>query len=190
MFSCWFRQNQVSSTRNQEKVIFAFCYETGKSWEKQVFMLIQTKSGEFFWKSVENYFLHLDKTGKNHHKSWEKHVLMLNQTEAGKFYSKSGESDFCILLWNQEIVRKASFHANSDKIRQILLEIGRKLIFCFFWWNREKSSKIVRKACFHADSIKIRHILLEIGRKLLFAFFDETGKNHQKSWGKHVFMLI
>jgi len=87
-----------------------------------------------------------------------------------------GENDFWPFLCNweksSEIVRKAFFHADSDKIKLILLEIRRKWHFVFFDVTGKKIIKNCEKSFFNTDSEKkIRSILLEIGRKWFFGFF-------------------
>jgi len=59
----FFNTDSFNFAGNWKKMIFCPFYETGKnhqnSCEKNVFMLIQTKSNRYCWKSGENDILHL-----------------------------------------------------------------------------------------------------------------------------------
>jgi len=130
------------------------------------------------------FLMKLGKIIRNREKSmfscWFKH----NQDN---FARNPEKYTFCFFWWNweksSEIVRKASFHANSDKIRQILLEIGKKLLFAFFM----KPGKIIKnceKSMFSCWFKQNRY-------KITFCFFlVKLGKIIRNRWGKQVFMLI
>jgi len=89
-------------------------------------MLIQTNSGQFCWISREIVFspllMKLRKIIRNH----EKNMFLSGNWEKIPFFSRIREKP-------SKIVGKACFHADLDKIRLILLEIGNKCLFAFFY---------------------------------------------------------
>jgi len=84
---------------------------------------------------------------------------------------------FCFFLKNwdksSEIVRKASFYANSDKIRQILLEIRRKLLFAFFLMKLVKNRG---KSMFSCKFKQNQDSFARNQEKLTFCFLMKLGK--------------
>jgi len=177
--SCYFRQNQANSIGNREKNTFCFFWW---NWEKSSEIVrkasfhansdkIRQILLEIGRKLLFAFLMKPGKIIKNHEKGM--FSCWFNQNQA---YSTGNREKitFCFFWWNGEksskIVRKACFHADLNKIRTILLEIGRNILFAFFDETGKNYQKTWEKQVF---------MLLQ----------TKSGKFYWKS-GKNAFLLF
>jgi len=120
----------------------------------------------FFWK-----------TGINYQKSLEMHVFMLIQTKSSNTTGNREKMNFWFFYETEKSLEEHVFMVIQTKSGKFYWKSVKKCKLCF-------QSKLVRFSGSRENSTgKIR----KSGVK---AFFIKTGKNYQKSWKMHVFILI